>query len=801
MGLTMKQIVIIVSLITMCLCSCVLPADAQYNLSETLAQKFDTYRSRYLPEKIYIHTDRTFYVTGDYLWLKVVTVDGVDHRPFSLDRVAYVEILDAANTPVVQAKIALDKGTGHTALFLPATLSSGNYTLRAYTRWMRNFPADAYFSKQITIVNTFRPLASVDEASVPAVDIQFFPEGGNFIAGLKSKVGFRMVDKTGMGIARDGYVVNQVNDTVAIFETLRFGLGNFSFTPKAGDTYRAFVRDYAGNFIEQPMPAYDAQGFVMTVNEVAGKLRVAVSSVGEDSQDIYLLVHTRGKRKELLTKRLTEGKATFEFEKEKLDAGVSQITLFDGQLNPRAERLYFTPPIEKLTLDIKLNAMRYAQRRKCILDIDAKNSGGPMMADMSVSVYRIDSLQTEDPVSIENYLELTSDLSGNVESPNYYFSDDTNVKAAADNLMLTHGWRRFTWHDILKNDSAAVGFFPEYRSQMISASLQNSETDEPTANIPAYLSAPGKSYNFRGAKSNREGKLFFEMDHFYGEGKIIIQTNSAVDSIYRIRLESPFSDDFAKQKQAPLLLTPASRGELTQRSLNMQMQNAYYEDEIATRTVTTAVDKPFYGEPDSHYRLDDYTRFSVMEDVMREYVPLVFVRKKKKDFYFIVVNKLTNDLLKPGPLLLLDGVPIFNTNKIMEVDPLKIETLDVVARRYFYGALSFDGIVDYKTYGKESYEFPIAANALVADYNGLEYQREFFTPMYETSEQRNSRLPDSRDLMYWAPVVKTNKEGKAHLIFYTSDQLGTYVINIQGITPDGTVGSTSHTFEVYDEAN
>ncbi len=186
---------------------------------------------------------------------------------------------------------------------------------------------------------------------------------------------------------------------------------------------------------------------------------------------------------------------------------------------------------------------------------------------------------------------------------------------------------------------------------------------------------------------------------------------------------------------------------------------------------------------------------------MREYVPSVFVRKRKGDFHFLVVNKLNSEVLRKDPLILLDGVPIFDTNKVMALDPLLVENLDVVARRYYYGPLTFDGIVSYTTYGKESFDFPISSNALITDYKGMEFQREFFSPVYETKEQKNNRIPDFRDLLYWSPSVHTDENGKALISFYTSDQTGSYMLNIQGLTDDGNVGSMSYQFSVDEDVN
>jgi uncharacterized protein YfaS (alpha-2-macroglobulin family) len=84
----------------------------------------------------------------------------------------------------------------------------------------------------------------------------------------------------------------------------------------------------------------------------------------------------------------------------------------------------------------------------------------------------------------------------------------------------------------------------------------------------------------------------------------------------------------------------------------------------------------------------------------------------------------------------------------------------------------------------------------VIDYEGLQLQREFFSPVYETQNQVTTRLPDFRNLLYWAPVIKTSSSGKQEINFYTSDLAGKYMITIEGLSSNGIAGHKSFTIEV-----
>ncbi len=228
----------------------------------------------------------------------------------------------------------------------------------------------------------------------------------------------------------------------------------------------------------------------------------------------------------------------------------------------------------------------------------------------------------------------------------------------------------------------------------------------------------------------------------------------------------------------------------------MQVQHIFYQDRGAQYRSVKVDTTAFYGTPDATYYLDDYTRFPVMEEILREYVPGVLVRKKRDGFHFINLDLVNKGVFETDPFIILDGTPIFDADEIMSYDPLKVKKLEVVLRRYYTGVLSLPGIVSFTTYEGDLSGFQLDARSLVMDYEGLQFQREFYTPKYENNKQRESRMPDQRNLLFWSPATVTNVEGKQHLEFYTSDLTGDYQIVIEGMAADGSAGSATGGFSV-----
>jgi len=174
----------------------------------------------------------------------------------------------------------------------------------------------------------------------------------------------------------------------------------------------------------------------------------------------------------------------------------------------------------------------------------------------------------------------------------------------------------------------------------------------------------------------------------------------------------------------------------------------------------------------------------------------VLVRKRKETFYFRVPDNLNKTIFKDNPLVLLDGLPVFDLNKIMSFDPLKIRKLEVITRRYYLGYSTFSGVVSYTTYRGDLGGFELDPQSVSLDYEGLQRRREFYSPKYEIQKQIESRIPDQRNLLYWNPSVITDKNGKYQVEFYTSDVDGDFKIEIEGITKNGLAGSARSSFRV-----
>ncbi len=769
-----------------------------------IQRDFDQYQRQSLTEKIFAHTDRETYLTGETVWFSLYVVDGLIHHRLDLSKTGYVEVLDQYKRPLLQAKIQLRDGRGSGSLNVPDVVS-GRYTLRAYTRWMRNFGPDYFFEKELVIINASQPNADRSLEVDNQIDVQdnisvrFFPEGGQLVQNLRSRVAFQAMGKDGKGIDITGYIRNESGDTVTQFSTLKFGIGSFSFTPLPAVRYEAVV-SYEGKHSHHVIPEVNAKGYVLNVNTLNNsKIHVVISRAGIESADtMTLFAHTRNKIKLVQATTLKDGVGGFLIDKNKLDDGISHFTVFNGKGQPVCERLYFIKPTEQLKPNIKLEKNLFASREKVTIHISAKTAiNSSVTASLSVSVYKLDSTQFNSPLNIHHYLMLSSDLEGDVESCDYYFeSNDNVVNEATDNLMLTHGWRRFIWNDILEHKTVSRPFSPDYEGMVISGTLLHPDSSTVTTTENAYLSFPGTHPQFFTAQTDVNGHFEFLVKNPVGHREALIQVVGSQE-LYSVSLHPPFSTEYSSRKTHSLQLPDQIKNAVLLNAIHSQARNYFFKE--PSPGVTASADSMlFFGTPDKTYRLNDYQRFPTMEDVVREYVPEVTVITKGKRRNLYVLNRKKEEFFEEDPLVLVDGIPITSTHRVTVMPATDIKTLDIISQRYRLGPVSFGGIVSLKTLNGRLGGLEPEPGAYAFDFEGLQAEREFYSPVYASSTQQNNRIPDFRNVLYWHPNLKTSGTDAKQVSFFTSDETGLFVVVVQGLTEDGIAGGGAFRFRVGD---
>ncbi|WP_254448627.1 MG2 domain-containing protein [Spirosoma rhododendri] len=242
-----------------------------------LIEQLSAYMRQRPTEKVYVQTDRDVYLPGETVWLKGYLFNGINHETDSVSRVLYVDLIDPSVQKVrVRAQLRATGGYAPGQFTLSDSIPDGTYVLQAYTNFMRNYPADYYFTKTLTVLRgTTTQEPPVSRAGAKP-DVQFMPEGGALVTGVQSRVAFKAVDASGRGLSVTGYVVDASKDTLTGFTSQHLGMGFFSILPVAGQTYTAYIRTGDGPLLTYPLPAALPQGATLQVDNLSNRDKVRI---------------------------------------------------------------------------------------------------------------------------------------------------------------------------------------------------------------------------------------------------------------------------------------------------------------------------------------------------------------------------------------------------------------------------------------------------------------------------------------------------------------------------------------------
>jgi len=206
-------------------------------------------------EKLFVHCDRKIYLTGETIWFKGYCVHRTFNLPVDISKVMYIEILNDQNKSILSEKVRLSGGTGHGSIYIPRSIQTGTYYLRAYTRWMINFNPEYYFFERIYIVNPFLPLETINDhpGESREYSVHFYAEKNRLISGQNNNIPFRAIDQAGNGVNLKGWVINTSADTITSFNTYKYGYGLISLTPRINDQYRIITISSDGREKEFPL--------------------------------------------------------------------------------------------------------------------------------------------------------------------------------------------------------------------------------------------------------------------------------------------------------------------------------------------------------------------------------------------------------------------------------------------------------------------------------------------------------------------------------------------------------------------
>ncbi|MFB9863077.1 TonB-dependent receptor plug domain-containing protein [Rufibacter immobilis] len=656
-----------------------------------------------------------------------------------------------------------------------------------------------------------------------ALDLQFFPEGGNLVSGFWNNIGFKTTNAQGLGEDVKGVVVDQSGAKVADLTSLKFGMGRIGFMPEKGKRYEAKIKGADGSETTYSLPPAQDKGIIMTVdNSKPDKVRVKCYTIGfadgaGKPTALHVVAQSRGTA--FFGASSTTGRDVFQADipKEKFPTGISQITLFDQAGEPLAERLVFVNQNKNLQITITPDKPTYKPREKVTLQVEVKDAAGsPVVGNFSMSVTDGQTVVPDaNSATLISYLQLSSDLRGYIEQPDYYFSaTQEEAQTALDNLMLTQGWRRFVWKDILQDKFQAMPA-PLEQGLSVSGVVTQYNEKKPVKDAVVTMFDVANMKNILFGNTDAQGRFSIALPTLKDSSRVVLQArNPKGKSNLIVSLEDP----------APALVKPQVPYGTVAASLSDQ-QWAYLRNNQEQMKVDQSMGKGvLLGEVVVKGRKDPYANksiadrttlhspgdvsYSVRGDRFPPGLDIISALPGRtpgvqmKEGKLVLRGGVTQSFDFGGeggaseggstePMYLIDGVRA-DMGLAQTLDPTQVERIDVLmpgAPSAIYGGEGVNGVISIIM--KVPGSFVAKTNARwqgVAIYRGPKFQtvREFYMPKYDKPSKEFT--PDWRSTLYWNPVIKTNAEGKAQVAFYCADAKTTYRAVVQGLTSKGLLG-------------
>lgn len=770
----------------------VLLSFADTGVLENLLGRLRQHHAERPQQKLYLHLDKPFYAAGDNIWYKSYLMEGSLHGLDSQSRVVYVELLDAQHKILNQQMLYSFGGISYGDFRLPDTLPEGRYALRAYTNYMRNFGEEFFFFKEISVFSPKKaPMNKLQPDGMP--DLQFFAEGGNFVAGGLNRLAFKALGPDGRGMHVGGEIVDETGRVVGKFSSEHRGMGTIELIPEPGKRYHARITEPYTIDWSYPLPEVETSGYRLYADAVNDHQHIllAVQATAPTEENIHIIVQSRGQAYYALTGKLRNGTFSTRILRERLPDGISQLTVFDATGRPVAERLiYQQKREERLELTIRPGAASYGKRNKVELQLEALYSNrNPALGNFSVSVYNESLIDNKEhyPLTIVNYLSLISDLKGHIEEPGYYFKDTLETtRRHLDLLMQVHGWRRFTWKDVLSDTRPSLEYNHEQGIPISGRVLkEGSNKDSPEHSILKILSMEADVMVLH---PGDDGRFYTDELLHYDPVSLVFQTENRKGKRYPYKVSL---DEWKSPVIAHDLTTfvPYDASAYIRQSEENRM---LYQDgdpdvrqleEIVIKTSKpTWVDQlnPGGRQISVDEKLNGGLGFTKITDMlMGGRLPGLFRDGGVWKWRGTTVSFLT------------DGTVLVDEDALNSMSPYDVEFIELVpAHKNTYKVPAVNFI-----FRKGPRPARPAIGIDQASIRGFYEAREFYSPNYGINEE-NHVLPDKRTTLYWEPMIITDEQGRASVAFFTGDVPGRYRVVAEGITATGYPGTASVIFEV-----
>jgi hypothetical protein len=764
-------------------------------------QKLNQWAAQNPIEKIYFHFDRENYIAGQTIWFKGYLYS--DFLPASKSTDLFVELLNGSSSIINRQAFPLISGFTRGQVELPDTLPAGTYILRAYTATMLNHDQDFIYKKKFFIVGKNKKNAQPIVAEPQAIRMEFFPEGGNFITGLSNSIAYKATNENGLPVFVNGAIKNEKGEKVGEFSSYHDGMGYFDLTAEEKNNYYAVLNNDPSNK-KYYLPSQTTKGVVFRV--ISSGVTKSFEILQRNDDPVFKASYMIGQMQHHVVFKKTfkdNEEMTGIIPTDKLSSGILHITVFNKDGLPLAERLTFVDNKEYIQQgDITLDTLDFSERGKNHFTLSLKDTvQGSFSVSVSDPAFDLAVSRSE---NIFSGLLLTSDLKGYVHNPAYYFSaTNDSVQNALDLVMMTNGWRRFKWDDLLKNPIQAKKYTdPGYIT--LSGKINLESTKKPFADKDLLLFiVSAYSRNIQMLHTDNEGRFSLDSVVFFGTARILltdvkgkrsrfIDVKLEGDSLHRAYIlpkiyltdNSLIAISPADQKKMADEYAAFIKAEgLMLENITVKARKKTALEELEEKYVTG----PFGGNANSTLDVtnENMNGYKDIFDYLKMRVPGLQVSSDPIDPGYIVTyrQQATASAMGYMPMtIFLNEVPS-DADAIATIPAYEIALVKVFSSFIGVTGNAPGGVLAiYTKKGADLGTLPSAGETI--NYRGYSLIKEFYSPDYSVSKK--SDKADYRITLHWnSAIVVDGINQKVPITFYNNDRTKQYKIVVEGMTTDG----------------
>lgn len=575
------------------------------------------------------------------------------------------------------------------------------------------------------------------------IKLTLFPEGGDMIQGLDNTVAFNALNEFGKPADVEGIVMTEKGSRVATFSSFHQGMGAFKINPQPNEKYIVKITKPEGIKETFLLPESLERGYNMSIdNSKEGEVSVMINSTEKEA--LALVAQVRGKVYYSTLIDAKPGSTKFVFPTSDFPAGVAQLTLFDSEGIARAERLAFVNKNRQLNISVETEKEKYLPREKVKMTLHVKDEKGmPIPANLSMAVVNDQFLSFADDKSgnILSQLLLQQDVNGKIEEPAFYFnSKEAKSDKALDYLLMTSGWRRFTWEKIMEEELPQI-MYPAQKA-LVSGYILDAYTGKAvedvsikTNNGKEYKADADGKFNLRYLDLSTPQNLICQAKGYYAQTQTVYDYNQ--NMVFYLYKEMPQQIGWRHSKAGAGRAAihpnevPAS---MAREEMAMEMAPAL--DAVMSQNNLKKVAK---GPGNDKQKFNEQEKAEPKKAELKE--------KAKKDDQF------------------------------KDRDDAKVAVAGKIEDRRFR-AMDQEDI--------------LGAGEQVVQ-NVYYRARQFYAPKYDKEENVENRT-DFRNTIYWNPNVEVGYSGKKTIEFYASDDITSFRTTVEGIGNNGLVGRTEKNF-------